>query len=98
MKGCRCMIIALPLSGWGTTRLRSHHFFKSAKALLSLFVDASMISATQYRVVSSAYEEVSAERTDFGKSFVSRENMTGRKMRSLQVPSVVTHKALEKFS
>ena len=74
MKGCRCMIIALHLSGCGTNRLLSHHFFKSAKALLSLFVKASMISATQYRVVSSAYKKVSAERTDFEMSFVKRED------------------------
>ena len=55
MKGCRCMIIALHLSGWGTNRLLSHYFFKSAKVLLSLFVNESMVSVTQYRVVSSAY-------------------------------------------
>ena len=56
MKGCRCMIIALHFSGCGTNRLLSHHFFNCAKALLSLFVNASMVSATQYRVVSSAYK------------------------------------------
>ena len=52
MKGCRCIIIALHLSACGTNKLLPHHFFKSAKALLSLFVDASMISETQYTVVS----------------------------------------------
>ena len=73
------MIITLHLSVCGTNRLLSHHFFKSAKALLRLLVNALMVSATQYEAVSSAYEYVSAERTDFNfrRSFVKRENKVG---------------------
>ena len=42
-----------------------------------VFVSKSLFSAIQYIVVSSAYRYVSAELSDFGRSFVKSENNVG---------------------
>ena len=72
-----CMIIALHFSGCGTMKFLSHHSWSSARTLFSEFVSNSMISAIQYIVVLSAYRQVSAEHSDFGRSFEKSENNAG---------------------
>ena len=72
-----CMIIAIHFSGCGTIEFLSHHTWRSARTLFREFVSKFIVSAIQYIVVSSAYRYVSAERSDFGRSFVKRENNVG---------------------
>ena len=65
------------LSGWGTNRFPSHHFFSSARTSVSVFLNASVVSETQYTVVSSVYNYVSPERTALERSFVKSEKKIG---------------------
>ena len=64
---CRCTIIALHFSGCGY-----HH--SSARTFFSMFVSKSIVPATQYIVVSSAYRYVSADFNEFGRSSIKSEN------------------------
>ena len=84
-----CMIIALHFSGCGTIEFLSHHSWSSARTLFSEFVSKSIVSAIQYIVVSSAYRQVSAECSDFGRSFVKRENNVGPRTDPCGTPWVI---------
>ena len=80
----RCMIIALHFSGCGTIKFLSHHSWSSARALFTVFVRKSIVSAIQYIVVSSSYRYLSAERSAFGRSFVKSKNKSVRGLISLR--------------
>ena len=73
----RCITIALHLSGCGTSEFLSHQSLTSFRALFSLIVRASINSAVQKMVVSSAYRYVSPDSTADGRSFVNSENSVG---------------------
>ena len=80
----RCMIIALHFSGCDTINVLSRHSWSSTRTWLSVFVSKSIVSAIQYIVVSFfCYRKVSAERSDFGRSFVKSENKVGLALREL---------------
>ena len=68
---CRCTIIALHFSGCGIITVQLGH------CLACLLVSKSIVPATQYIVVSSAYRYVSADFNEFGRSFMKSENNVG---------------------